>query len=114
VKIEQSKGGYNPSPSRQYYDSSPDCYKRPHYILGVLCIIGDILFLGLASACWGKIKRSSDKTVVSFLWFGSGALVVCLWLVYHGLGLIEFRVFPCAVLSSPSLAISISTHLSHA
>jgi hypothetical protein len=115
VLIEEAEHIYNPSPTHQYYDSAPNCYKEPHYFLGGLSVLRGFLSLGLASACWGKVGGSGNSnTVVTFLWLGIVALMGCLWLVHYGFALIVFKVYPRSSFSSPLFTPLVPTHLSHA
>lgn len=88
------------SPSPQYFESAADCYDRPHYVLGIISLLGAVCFLGLAGGCWGSERGFSAKREFGLFTLGLACLCISLWLVCHGLGLIYFKVYPCASFSS--------------
>ena len=100
-----------PSPTPTTVDPAEDCYSRPHPWVALCCGLAALVSLGIASGLWGAVEKSrSDQMRVVFILLGIGALGISYWFVYHGMGLLEFKVSPCALLALPFSLSRFFTH----
>jgi len=68
------------------------CFEQPHYVLGVVAVLFGLMLFVVGLGGIGRLWSGPD-----ILQVGSGLVMFIVWLrcVYHGLGLIEFEVYPC-------------------
>jgi len=84
---------FSVKPVNRLDETMSHCFKRPHYVLGVIAVVfGLLLFivgLGGIGRFWGEWSHFGQVAV--------GLLLVgaAFWCIYHGFGLIEFEVYPC-------------------
>jgi hypothetical protein len=84
------------SEQKTLFDKSPNCYERPHYVLGILSGLAGFFCLVLAMGWFNiPILDADDWRSSRFFYAGVIALSACFWFVYHAFGLIEFQVAPC-------------------
>ena len=72
---------------------TPECYKRPHYILGVLFGFFSVCLLFLGLRCWIFAFQSTKPL---FFLVGVFLILGAIGIMSHAFDLVEFRVAPCA------------------
>jgi len=86
----------------QESDRFEHCFKQPHYVLAGLSGIAGVLFILLASGCWGTAERSiGDDRKAVFCLLGFIPLAASFWFVYQAFQLAYFGIAPCASIGIP-------------
>jgi hypothetical protein len=79
---------------------TPYCYKRPHYALSMISVIGGILCLFACGGCWeiGAQSGADERRGARYFFLGLFALAGCFFFFYQALSLAFFGVAPCALI----------------